>query len=30
MIVLVFLIADRENITEFKDSLKNIIAIENL
>ena len=30
MIVLVFLISDRENITEFKDSLKNIITIENL
>ncbi len=30
MIVLVFLISDRENITEFKDSLKNIITIKNL
>ena len=30
IIVLVFLISDRENITEFKDSLKNIITIENL
>ena len=30
MIVLVLLISDRENITEFKDSLKNIITIENL
>ncbi len=30
IIVLVFLISDRENITEFNDSLKNIITIENL
>ncbi len=30
MIVLVFLISDRENITEFNDSLKNIITIKNL
>ncbi len=30
IIVLVFLISDRENITEFKDSLKNIITIKNL
>ena len=30
IIVLVFLISDRENITEFNDSLKNIITIKNL